>query len=109
MTNPSLAAQVPHIYYPVAVPATGTSGPFALSGDVLIGGWSFVESTGAGSAAFDLVDGGDVNGGLLAAITLDPGQSIRDILPGKGVILRTGLFIKILSGAIRGSIWVADV
>jgi hypothetical protein len=73
------------MFYPIAIPAgsTGNLGPVA--GAVLLGGWSFLESTGNTSALLRIWDGGITGGNTVALIALGPGQSIRDPAPGLGI------------------------
>lgn len=97
------------MFYPIAIPAgsTGNLGPIA--GAVLIGGWSFMESTNVTSALFRIWDGGITGGNVIAPIALGPGQSIRDVAPGLGIVIDSALTIAIASGQIEGSIWVSDL
>lgn len=74
--------------------------------EVPLMGWSVVEPTGAAPATFDIYDGLDATGTLLASISLTSGQSTRDYLGPWGIMLRTGLFVDVLTGAIKGAMWI---
>lgn len=108
MTNQTLAELKPGTFLPVAIPATAVSVPFAFAGGLAIGGWSFTETTGAAAASLELWDGGAQGGTSVAIINLGPGESIRDLMPGLGVIVRSNLQINVTAGSVRGSIWCAD-
>lgn len=107
--NPAPDDAAKGIYFPVAVPSTFTSAPFALTGRVVIGGWSLREGSGTQQCIVQLIDGGSAAGTVIADITLDPGQSIRDVCPGHGIEARTGLFINMVSGIVQGSVWVKEL
>jgi len=74
--------------------------------EVPIMGWSFSEPTGLAPATFDLYDGLDPTGILIASITLAASESTRDYLGPWGIMLRTGLFLDMLTGAVKGSVWL---
>lgn len=94
--------------FTLPVPATTVSQNLIARGTLVIG-YSFVETTGAAPASIDLIDGNDANGAVVAVITLDPGQSIRDTFSGDGVYFQSGPFLKVNSGSVRGAIWQVDV
>lgn len=106
MTYPTTTEVAARTYYPIAVPVTAVPVPCQLQGSQLIGGWSFIETTGAASATLQLVDGGSAQGTVLAEIGLSPGQSVRDLAPGDGLLLQTGLFINVTAGSVRGAVWM---
>lgn len=74
--------------------------------EVPLMGWSFAETTGAAAATFDVYDGLDATGILIAAITLPVGGSIQNYLGPWGIMLRTGLFLDMLTGSVKGSVWL---
>lgn len=96
-------------YYPIAIPANSTGNLGPLSGAVLLGGWSFMESTGNASAVLRIWDGGSTGGAVAVLISLSPGQSIRDVAPGDGIVFNSACTVAVASGAIEGSLWVVDL
>lgn len=67
---------------------------------------SFRETTGTASATVDLYDGTGTDGLWVDSIALSPGQSTRDYyLPGQ-YPYRTGLFLDVVSGSVRGAVTV---
>lgn len=90
------------------VPVTTTPGRSIDAGDFYLAGWSFRESTGTASAQFDLIDGNDATGVLLASISLAAGESTRDTIGGHLLTIRTGLFLAVVSGSVIGAVWTAD-
>lgn len=107
MSEPFPAAG-PRTVYAVAFPAAGAS-QLMMSGDIKIHGWSWAETTGAAAATFNMFDGGNNAGTLLATITLTAGQSTRDVLNELGLLVLNGLFVEVVAGSIRGSVWIEDV
>lgn len=92
------------------LPVPAGSGSQALfAGDSLVTGWSFQETTGAATAEVWLIDGNDANGNPFAFITLQAGQSVRDLTAYWGINVTIGLFLRVVSGSIRGSVWAVDV
>lgn len=68
-------------------------------------GFSIRETTGTTSAAVRIYDNASAAAGtLLDTISLDPGESVADYYPGGGIRFVNGLFVKIVSGAIEGSV-----
>lgn len=82
-------------------PTTVDVEPFI--GPNILHGWSWVETTGLARAHVELTDG--KNGALIVPITLSAGQSTRDWLDGRGIYVVSSLFIHVLSGSVRGSLW----
>lgn len=107
MTTAAMSDRTPGVLYPVPVPATSVGVSIGV-GAVLIGGWAFAETTGVNPAAFDLIDGGPGGGTLIAPITLSPGQSIRDVIPGGFLSVRSTLWLNMLTGSVRGCVWLGD-
>lgn len=75
----------------------------------LLFGYSFIETSGNGSASFDILDGNDANGALVSPIALDPGQSRSDWFGGTGIFLQSGPFLKVINGSFRGALFYIDV
>ena len=94
------------IFSPVAVPAGGAPGTQPLLGAVLLGSWSFTETTGTTSAVVELHQGNDATGQLVAAYDLNPGQSVYDLAPGDGIYCPIGLFVAVAAGTVRGGLTV---
>lgn len=92
----------PVLTLPIA--ATGVSQPL-LSRAILLYGFAIRESSGAATADIDLIDGADVNGEIVCPITLGAAQSVRDYFPKDGLLIEAGLFLKVNSGTVRGSIF----
>lgn len=88
----------------ISVPSTGSQVPYGGNG--LVMGWSLLETTGAAAAVVELYDGQDAGGQLVAAISLSPGQSTRDWLGPSGIETDIGLFVRVVSGTVRGAVWV---
>jgi hypothetical protein len=82
-----------------------TGGIQVIGGMALLRGWSFREDNGGAPAAVDIYDGTGDNGTLVATITLTAGQSTRDPVPDSGIACPSGIFLNIIAGHIRGSIW----
>lgn len=90
----------------IAIPyVPAVTGGILVSKACLVGGWSFKETAGA-PAEIDVIDGGNAQSVPYAFITLNAGQSMRDILPAPGLFFRQGLFINAVAGAVAGSVWV---
>lgn len=94
--------------YAVAFPSGGAS-QVMMAGDIKIHGWAWVETTGGAAATINLFDGGNNGGTLLAPITLTAGQSTRDVLNELGLDVLNGLFVEVVAGSVRGSVWIEDV
>jgi len=88
----------------LAVPTT-TTDQFVARGLWLITGWSFRETTALAGAVFELVDGSNADGEMFATISLVANESTRDLIPGNGLAVETGVFVNMISGSIRGAIW----
>lgn len=94
------------IFSPVAVPAISAPGFQPVLGAVLLGSWSFTETTGAVSAVVELHQGNDVTGQIIAVYDLSAGQSVYDLAPGEGIYCPIGLFVAVTAGTIRGGVTV---
>lgn len=88
--------------------ATRTTDLLLAGGLTLIVGWSWIETTGAAAAEFNLVDGTGAGGALVAPISLSSGQSTRDLIPHPFLACHSGLFLDMVSGSVRGSVWVIE-
>ena len=77
-----------------------------LAGGLLIvTGWAFKEMTNSAGAAFNIIDGQDASGRLVAPITLVTNESIRDLTGDGGLAFESGIFIHVVSGSISGTVW----
>jgi hypothetical protein len=88
----------------ITFPATGSQK--VLGPGSLLMGWALLETTGVASATAEIWDGQDATGQLLVPISLTAGQSTRDWLAGDGVLSQSGLFLNVVSGTVRGVVWV---
>lgn len=81
-----------------------------LHSGALLYGWSFIESTGGAGVTFDVIDGEDAARGLLIApISLVGGESTRDFFGSAPMLVRVGLTIGNVAGAVKGSLYVTPV
>lgn len=86
-------------------PQTANATGVIVSGELLLAGFSFRETTGVSAAVLDLIDGGDAGGQFIATVALTPGQSVRDRLPAPGIHCEVGLFLSLVSGTVKGACW----
>ena len=95
-------------YRPVAtaVPAVNAQ---LIGGACIVGGWSFVETSGSASASFELYDGSSNGGNLITSVTLASNESTRDLIGGHGIMVRNGVWIQVLTGTAKGAVWVIPV
>lgn len=77
-------------------------------GYVILMGYSVAESTGGAAAELDLYDGQDATGLLALPIPLGAGQGTEDWFGPQGVHFRIGVFPVVASGAVKGSLWIAQ-
>lgn len=68
--------------------------------------WAWRETSGATSATFRLWDGSNNGGALIAPITLQPNESVREFPGFHSLPYRVGLFLEVLSGSVEGQITV---
>lgn len=69
-------------------------------------GWSFGENAGTAAVAeLYLRDGTSSAGTIVAHITLNPDESIREAAPNPGLKITTGVYVDMVSGTCDGSIW----
>lgn len=85
---------------------TTTAGYLLVAGASLLAGWSFIETTGGAPAELALYDGAGTNGALIADIALAAGESTRDLIPAPGLAVHTSLYLDVVSGSIRGAVWL---
>ena len=71
-------------------------------------GWAILEATGSAAAEVVIYDGFDANGPILADITLAADQSTRDYFGYSGLWADAGIFVKCVSGSVRGTVWIAE-
>lgn len=91
------------------IPVETTAVDKLISGGLtLVRGWSFRETTGGAPAVFELVDGSGPNGALLATFHIPSGLSTDIAIPGSGVAAFAGLFLNMISGSVRGSVWTSE-
>lgn len=95
----------PVLTYPFA--ATTTNINVFQRGTLLLG-YTAIETTGAAPAEFDILDGNNPGGALIAPTSLTAGQSIRETFGAHGVYAQSGPYLLVNSGSIRGSIWYVD-
>lgn len=79
-----------------------------LGGHVILYGYSLKESTGAATAELDLYDGTSTASLLAVPITLGAGMSTEEWFGPQGVHFRNGLMPSLASGAVVGSLFIAD-
>lgn len=89
--------------------ATTSTDLTLLTGPFILRGWAFKETTGSAAATFELYDGPDDTTVLVVPINLATSESTRDWLTGNGIIIRTGLFLEMLTGSIKGTIWYTPI
>lgn len=99
---------LPLDWYPIRAIsfAAATAGQALLGRSGRLYGWSFLETTGAASATLEVFDGTNANGQSISPISLTAGQSTRDIWGKPGIEITNGLFVNVLSGSVRGSLYV---
>lgn len=78
--------------------------PVIASGQAILLGVTFVETTGTAPAAFDVLDGNDAGGILTCPITVLAGESDQRSFGPAGVDIERGIVINVLSGSVRGTI-----
>lgn len=105
MTTPN-GRQVPSYAFPLTNVAASLS---VVGRACVIRGMAFKEATGAATASFDLIDGNDVSGNAVLPVTLTAGQSFREQYGEAFLVFRTGVFLRVNSGVITGSVWLVDL
>lgn len=107
--NPGMGEGKLHVYYPVTINSSAGSAQTVVSGPVVVGGWSVTELSGTQLAVIQPNDGGPSNGQPIADINLGASQSVRENLPGHGVLCRNGLTVNFSFGSARAIFWVRGV
>lgn len=100
------------VYHQAASPIHSgviTASTLLNSGDQTLIGFSAKETTGTAPAECWLVDGNDGNGNPVAFVTLQAGQSVRDVCGPCGVACLSGLAVRVLSGSVQVVAWVVDL
>lgn len=69
-------------------------------------GFMLTEPTGLTGATLELYDGTTGDGPLIGTVELNAGESTRDYLGPGGVACTYGLYVKIVSGSIAGSVFI---
>lgn len=86
--------------------AVSVNRPILNGGVRAVCGWSVREQTGTATAALTLVDGGMIGGEIIAHITLQPFESVRDVWPGRGIRCFTGrVFLVMFTGVVQGVLY----
>lgn len=88
---------------PIAVTTTDV---LLINGAGILTFYNFTETTGSATAAVQLFDGTDDGGALLTDVTLLANESTRDPIPTPCVAFRNALFLEVLSGSVKGAVWV---
>lgn len=107
MTDPWLGWYTDHPVRTFQFGPLSANAPIQV-GDYFLYGWAVLETTGAAGALIELFDGSDVNSPSIVPIALKAGESSRDWLGAPGITLDRGLFVSVLSGTVRGSVWIGD-
>lgn len=61
---------------------------------------------GTTQTVVELYDGANVGGQLLAVVEIPAGQSVAEALGDDGPDFGTGMFVNVVSGSVRGALWV---
>lgn len=93
---------------PLQVPTT-TASRLLAQGRWIVYGWSFRETTGAAAAIWELYDGYDDTGELVASTGLAQATSDSQALMDVGVLMERGVYLNVVSGSITGSVWARRV
>lgn len=75
------------------------------AGPGLLGGWTVRETTGSASAAAVLRDGAAEEATAVAEIAVASGASGSQVCPVPGIVVFSGLWLQVVSGAWEGSAW----
>lgn len=105
-----LAIHIQRVFKPGEVETlpitTTTASGLLFAGTGLLVAANFIETTGTAAAIIDLLDGGDNNGPEFVPYALSAGQSARDQFAPWGFTIQRGLFLRVTSGSIRGSVQI---
>lgn len=87
--------------------ASGTADVSVLAAACTLLGWSFAENAASAAVAEVIIrDGTDDTGEIVAIISLNPDESVRESAPNPGIALATGAFVEKSLGTTRGCLWI---
>lgn len=86
----------------ISVPVTATSQEIA-SGRVWLAGWSLRETTGAAAASVEFTSGGNPIG----ESSMISGGSDTNWLGANGVIINGDVTLNVITGSVKGAVYVA--
>lgn len=90
----------------VVAVASGTADVQAVNAACTLLGWSFEEDAGTAAVArIILRDGTDATGTVVAVISLNPDESVRENAPIPGIKITTGVYVDKTAGNTIGSVW----
>lgn len=90
------------------VPGPAVSGSLDGAGG-RIAFYAFRETSGASAAVIRLWDGSNNAGNLLLPISLNPGESVREV-PGMHTLpYEVGLFLEVVSGTVEGQVTTLEL
>ena len=102
--------QVPRESYPKPLPfSTTTVGAQVIAGDALLTAYSLTETTGKYTAQVEIFDASGTGGQSVRVVNIAPGQTVADDLGPLGCYCRSGVFVAVNSGTVRGSCVVVDL
>lgn len=103
-------AAVPDPYgppYPISVPLiVGPATQQLIAGPGAFAGWSIIETTGAQPATVELYDGFDTGAQLFMVFNVQVGASTQPSIMTDGMPFTEGLFLNVVTGSIRGVVYV---
>lgn len=82
---------------------TTTVSRLAIAVPGVLYGWGFQETTELARADLELSDG--PAGPPIVPISLSAGQSTRDWLGGFGLECQVGVYLTVVAGTVKGSLW----
>lgn len=85
--------------------AAGTVDHVLGTGLIIVTGWSIEETTGSAAAAFELYDGRDATGTLVACGKLAQATSDTHTVGANGLACHVGVFLHRVSGTLKGTVW----
>lgn len=71
--------------------------------------YSFTETTGTGAAQVEILDSTGAGGQSVRVINIAAGQTVADDLGPLGCYCRSGVWVAVNSGTVRGSCVVVDL
>lgn len=92
----------PALHIPLSAVSAST---VLVSTGVLLLGWSLLEPTGAAPFTAYLVNGEGADGDYGAVLDLAQGASATNTLGTRGVWLRRGLYLQIVTGSVTGAVY----